>query len=114
MLGDYLTAMAFILAILGMVGIILRNVIPGVLNAFIIILKLLLNLALIPINLVVGILKFLFKRRGKIIGAIKYTTTVSEKYVDRKGNVRTHTDSVETTVPCKRKGTNIFNKSGRF
>lgn len=114
MLGDYLTNIMVISALIGVILMILKNVIPGVFSAIIIVLKLLLNLALIPVSLIVSILQLIFSRRGKVASFVKYTTTVSERYIDKKGNVRTHTDSIETTVPRKSKRSDIFNKSGRF
>lgn len=110
MLGDYLVTMLFILAMLGFVCILLRNAIPGILSGFLAVLKGLFYLILLPISLIFGIFSFIFRRRDKFVGVVTRTKTFTRTMTDRKGNIRTSTESIQTKVPVKGR----INKSGRF
>ena len=112
MLGDYIVTILFFLCIIGMVCIFFRNAVPGILQAFIIVLKLLAYVIILPFVALLGIFKFLFRRRTKIVGFITKTETFSRDIIHRNGSRSRYTESYETKIPVKSK--NVFNKSGRF
>jgi len=110
MLGDYLVTIIFVLAVIGMVCIFLRNTIPGVIQGFLVVLKALFYVIAIPLAVLTHMINIVFSRKSKVGELVTRTITVSRQSTDKKGNVYTRTESLKTH---ERVNGGIF-RSGRF
>lgn len=112
MLGDYVSTILFFLVIIGIICVILKNVIPGILEGFLVVLKLLGSLAVLPLIVVFGIINLFYKKSPRIIEILVKRETHVNKIFHEDGSTSQHTYVKEIIVP---KDTNKkLNNSGRF